>query len=191
VRLRRLVGTAALAITLGSGVAFADVKPQAAYAETLGQYHMPTGKRVCIEDHGWTRWDDVLPNIAWRLRANGITDAVVWNDCSSQPDAQVITLAYSNSPDEFYCARTERGYYSNGTALGRTTIRVNMADKWFAQCHQTWSQRAHVMSHETGHALGLPHNDDPASVMFAGSNNPWLLWWGDRDYQDLRSIYVK
>jgi hypothetical protein len=185
VRLRRTVGALALAVSALAG-------QQCAAAETLGQYHMPTGKRVCIEDHGWTRWDDVLPNIAWRLRYYGITDAVVWNDCSSQPDAQVVTLAVSNDPSAFYCARTERGrYYNDGTAADRTVIRVNMADRWFDQCHKTWSQRAHVMSHEMGHVLGLVHTDDRTSVMFAGSNNPRLLWWSDGDYRDLQSIYVK
>jgi hypothetical protein len=158
-----------------------------AHAETLGQYHLPIGKTVCIEDHGWTLWDNVLPNIAWRLRSNYITDAVVLDSCASYPDNQVVTIAVSDSPSENYCARTERGYYLNGVAQGRTTIRVNKASVYWNQCHSTWSQRAHVMSHEMGHALGLVHCDCDSVV--AAPQRFSILWFTDLDYSNLRQIY--
>jgi hypothetical protein len=170
----------------------ADAAPAAvqhkaeAGGEYLGQYRLPAGRK-CFEDKGWTRWGDVLPNVAWRLRANGVTDAVVWDDCSSQPDSQVVTLAVSNDPSSFYCARTERGGYVNGVAQGRTVIRFNMAPVWFDRCHATWSQRAHVMSHETGHALGLVHVPGDDSVMGAEA---WpVLWFTERDYRDMAEVY--
>lgn len=170
----------------------AVTKPVAAPAvalptETVGQYHLPLGKRICIQDNGWTRWNDVLPNIAWRLRSHGITDVVVWDNCSSQPASQVVRLATSNDPNSYYCARTERGAYVNGVATGQTIIRVNLASNWYGQCLSNWGQRAHVMSHEVGHAFGLVHSTGD-SVMAPSRFD--LAWFTAADYTNLGRIYA-
>jgi hypothetical protein len=151
-------------------------------AEYLGQYHPPTDRRLCIEDHGWTRWNDALPGVTQRLRDHGV-NVVNWDDCSSQPDDVVAVITTVDSPESF-CARTIRGAYVNGVAQGRTYIQMNMRAAIFGQCHATPEQRQHVISHETGHYLGLIHNT-AASVMGAWQYN----WYTARDYADLATIF--
>jgi hypothetical protein len=158
-------------------VASVRAKPEAP-AEYDGQYRMPNA-RWCFQDNGWERWNDTLPNVAWRLRHYGIVDAVVWNDCSSQPANQQIVLATANSPGEDYCARTERGYYVGGVATGRTVIRFNMAPELFDRCHATWSQRAHVISHEVAHVAGIVHSE---AWSVARAPAYWSILWFTEEY---------
>lgn len=174
---------------LAAGGAITGLSVAPAHAETPGQYHLPTTGPVCIEDHGWKRWDDALPYIGYLLRTNRIASTVVLDSCAAYPDNRVITLATTVDDVNAYCARTERGAYVNGVATGRTTIRANLSSKWFSRCHATTGQRRHVMSHEVGHALGLVHNFDARSVMYAGASNPWLPWFTLPDFRDLHTIY--
>lgn len=151
--------------------------------EYLGQYHPPTDRRLCVQDNGWTRWNDALPAVTQQLRDHGI-NVVNWDDCSSQPANATVVISAVTSTEGF-CARTVRGAYVNGVATGRTTIQMNMRSDIFSQCHATAGQRQHVVSHELGHYLGLIHNSPAASVMASWSYN----WYTARDWSDLATIF--
>jgi hypothetical protein len=150
--------------------------------ENVGQYHPPTDRRLCVQDNGWTRWNDALPGVTQRLRDHGI-NVVNWDDCSSQPDNVVVVIT-AVSTSENFCARTVRGAYVNGVAQQKTYIQMNMWPGYFNQCHSTAAQRQHVVSHELGHYLGLVHNSE-ASVMGSWAYN----WYTALDYSNLATIF--
>lgn len=150
---------AAIAVAVATMTALAG----AAFAETNGTWHLATGKRICIQDNGWTIWNDALPLLPARLKAAGIS-AVVWDSCASQPASERVILS-TFSTTENVCAVTVRGSYRSDkagsgptwTALGVTYIKINTNPKWFRGCNDTQSDRRYLSSHEMGHALGLEH----------------------------------
>ena len=139
---------------------------------------------ICVDTHGWTRW----PARESAARYGAISDLNVfaWVDCSSQPVSQRVVLATYNNPNEFACAVTDPGKTLDSGGIVRTmTIRFNMAPRVFNGCHATAAQRAHLMSHELGHALGLSHRTNAVSVM-----SGWTYQWPTTlDLKTLQGLY--
>lgn len=48
--------------------------------------------------------------------------------------------------------------------------------------------RAHIIAHEIGHCLGLPHSDDPNSVMYSSGYN--IHETTEFDLNNLRTLYT-
>lgn len=131
---------------------------QDAEAATFTQWKF-RGKVVCVETHGWQRWPALEAARAWRQ--NGELWITAGPDCSYYPKEQrVILRVYSDDSDRA-CAKTDPGllYASDHSPGGPVTIWLNMSPKWWNQCHATTAQRAHVITHEIGHAAGLGHPD--------------------------------
>lgn len=126
--------------------------------------------KVCVETHGWRFWP--ARDAATRWSASGAVNVFAWSDCSSQPVSQRVVLRVYDNPAEYACAKTDAGRYLDSGGYVRTmTIWLNVAPRWKAGCYATASQRAHIISHELGHALGLAHRDGP-SVMAS-----WAYQW--------------
>lgn len=132
------------------------------------QWKFKTGS-ICINDHGWTRWNFTAAAKQW----DASTDITLIrsNGCQGYPASQVINLVTYNDPKDGACAKTasptgyvwEYSYTKQGVKVAvwtprNMTIYMNMASNLFARCHATVGQRAHVTAHEAGHALGQSHN---------------------------------
>lgn len=134
-----------------------------AHDDGLENWRFRTGV-VCVDTHGWKMWP--AREAAARFSASPDLEVVAWSDCSSQPSYQRVEMTTYNDPNDFACAVVDPGKSLDRGGLVRTmTIKFNMAARWFNQCHATAGQRAHLMSHELGHALGLAHRSSGASVM--------------------------
>lgn len=159
-------------------VSAAFLPASSADAEVLGEYGVPRSGRICIEDNGYTSYNDTLPLLVNRLHDHGITNVVVWDECNGPGGPMsgndtvdrpvvynrldhVIDIVYANSPSEDYCARTERTWNWDGNKwiVASTNIRLNLA--FFQGCRSTAFERRHVMFHEVGHAYSLTHEDGP------------------------------
>ncbi len=133
------------------------------------QWRFRTGV-VCVETHGWQFWP--AREAAARWSAAPDLTVVAWASCSSQPVSQRVVLRTYDNPAEYACAKTDPGPYLDSGGIVRTmTIWLNVAPRWKAGCYSSASQRAHIISHELGHALGLAHRDGP-SVMAS-----WSYQW--------------
>jgi hypothetical protein len=181
------LAVAAAALIVGTGL-FATP----AHAETAGQYGVPRTGRICVEDNGWNFFNPVLPELASRMRAQGVSNIVVWDECDG-PGGQknvyhkldhVIDIVTANEPNSNWCARVERTWAWNGSkwVVSSTNIRINIG---IAICWSSTFNKAHVISHEMMHAYGAVHEGRDDRVVDAQGG--WTYQWPtNQDYRELR-----
>jgi hypothetical protein len=180
-----------LAILAAAGLLLTFTPAAPAQAVDQG-WRFKTGM-ICVETHGWTRWP--LTDAARRWDTSPDIHVFALADCSAYPATQRVTLRVYYS-SEYACAKTGSigGYtweyvYRNGVRVAAwtpkaMTLWMNMWPGWFNQCHATAGQRAHIASHELGHALGLAHRTG-ASVMAS-----WAYQWPTAaDIYDANGLY--
>lgn len=181
-----------IALTVAAAAALIVGTTLPASAETAGQYGVPRSGRICIEDNGWNFFNPVAPELASRMRAQGVANVVVWDECDG-PNGQknvyhtldrVIDIVTANSPSENYCARLERTWKWTGYkwVVASSNIRLNIG---IPHCWDTTYDKAHLLSHEVMHAFGAVHEGRYDRVV--ASNTGWDYQWPtNQDYRDLR-----
>jgi len=180
---KRIVRLAAAIVVLAAAMSAMLVAP--ASAATYELWHFRDGQ-ICYQDHGSTRWDGIYSVPKWNVAD---VNLVTLNDCSAYPRYMVIDLKTYNDPADYACAKTgsEGNDYSwvyvskNGVrtaawAPNRMTIWINTSAALQPKCTATSGMRAHLLTHELGHAIGLGHPPagSPVSVMRQGA---WSVWW--------------
>lgn len=156
---------------------YAKLTVGARRAATAGKYEMwqmPPGP-ICLQHNGWTSLQ--IPAVARAWAASGVPVTAAAK-CAGYPTRRIVQFRTYINNAQTECAKTGSATYSWLYAYGRwlwlpdaMTVYVNQA-KWVKTgCYSTTAGVVHVMSHETGHALGVAHNSD-ASVM--GS---WSYSW--------------
>lgn len=182
---------ALLAVGVALATALTAPPAEAKTSEVLGQYGVPRSGRICIEDNGWTLYNDALPGLAQRMRAAGVANVTVWDECDG-PNGQknvyhtldrVIDIVTTNSPNENYCGRIERVWKWNGSKwlVASTNIRINLG---IPRCYNTAFARQHGVSHEVMHAFAMVHEGTAERVV--GSKGWDYAWPTAYDYADLR-----
>ncbi len=138
--------------------------------------------RICVDYHGWQFWPTVEAISRWDASKLWM---VAWWSCSSQPRNMTIVLRIYQDATVAACARTDPGpYLDAGGYVRQMTIWLNTAPQAKAGCYATYAMRAHIISHELGHALGLAHRMG-ASVMAS-----WAYQWPtSTDIYDLSGLY--
>lgn len=150
-------------------------------------WQMPPGP-ICFQHNGWTSLR--VPEIvrAWSAAGVPVTSAAT---CSGYPIRRRVQFRTYVNDTQTECAKTGSATYSWTYAYGRwtwlpdaMTVWVNQA-KWVkTRCYATTAMITHVISHETGHALGVAHNTDP-SVMGAWSH----VWPTTLDIERAKARY--
>lgn len=131
---------------------------------------------VCVETHGWRWWPTVEAARRWDAAPD--VHVYAWWDCASRPRNQVVVFRVDNDPINAWCGKTGSDAYDWVYSGGQWTwapramvIWLNVASRWASGCTATAAMRAHVISHELGHALGMAHRTG-ASVMAS-----WSYQW--------------
>jgi hypothetical protein len=170
----RVRGIIAAVVALGATVF--GVAP--AEAATYEQWRFRDGQ-ICYQDHGSIRWDGAASVSRWNAAD---VDIVTMNECTGFTRGMIIDLKLYNNPNEKACAKTGSNSYSweYVWSAGKTArwvpnlmvIWINTASNLEAGCAKTSGMRAHLLSHELGHALGVGHVTGASSVMAS-----WSVWW--------------
>jgi hypothetical protein len=182
-----------IAIVLGVALLAAGTTP--ASAGTYEQWRFRDGT-ICYQDHGSSRWDGTTVTAKWR--AGGVN--IISRDfCAGFSRGMIIDLKTYNDPSDYACAKTgSNSYsweyvYSSGTRTAKwvpnlMVIWFNTAPALQPKCTATSGMRAHLLTHEMGHALGLAHLPTGSkSVMPQGA---WSVWWPTSlDLAHVNSIY--
>lgn len=167
--------------------------PQAS-AGTYETWRFRDGQ-ICYQDHGSTRWDGTA--VTAKYRAGGV-NIVSRDTCTGYSRGMVIDLKAYNDPADYACAKTGSNSYSweYVHSAGKVAkwvpnlmvIWVNTAPALAGKCTATSGMRAHLLSHEMGHALGLAHLPaGSASVMPQGA---WSVWWPtSMDLRNVNALY--
>lgn len=196
-QLKIKAGRIVAAVIVAAGVAF-GVLAAPAHATGTNPYQgwrMRDGQ-VCLQDHGSTRYDGTVVAAKWNIADVNIISRDV---CTGFSRGMIIDIKTYNDPKDIACAKTGSNTYSweyvwsTGQKVARwvanlMVIWINVAPSLAAQCNATSGMRAHLLSHETGHALGLAHlPKGTASVMPQGS---WSVWWPTAlDLKNVNAIY--
>jgi hypothetical protein len=123
----------------------------------LGFRHDST--TICLEDRiGNPNFSWVGGAVGWNSSDANFYVRTGTNSCTT-PASQEVILRYYRASDG-NCAFTQT-YYS----AARVTAQNIWMNTYNPNCWSSAARRAHVISHELGHALGLAHQARAASVM--------------------------
>lgn len=176
----------------------AVVKPMSATTAAISVYEKWRFRdgQVCYQDHGSARWDGTVVAAKWNVADVNIISRDV---CTGFSRGMIIDLKTYNDPSDIACGKTgSNSYswvyvYSSGTRVARwvpdlMVIWINTAPALQPKCTATSGMRAHLLSHEMGHAMGLAHlPKGVASVMPQGS---WSVWWPTlSDLKNVNAVY--
>lgn len=180
---------AAIAVVVGVGVAPAQA------AGVYESWRFRDGQ-ICFQDHGSTRYDGTAATAKWNAADVNIVSRDV---CTGFSRGMIIDLKTYNDPSDYACAKTGSNSYSweyvrsTGAKVAKwvpnlMVIWINTAASLAPRCNATSGMRAHLLSHELGHALGLAHLPaGTASVMPQGS---WSVWWPTAlDVRNVNAVY--
>ncbi|MFN3654261.1 MAG: matrixin family metalloprotease, partial [Candidatus Nitrosotenuis sp.] len=109
----------------------------------------------------------------WQKQFDGILDEAIAYWGKQNPKFKFETVQFVDKSDfviQWSSNQEERlGYYSTETAnaYGKPTIAIMLGFFKDKQLNMVPYEHALLLTkHELGHALGIPHDDDPASVMY-------------------------
>lgn len=137
---------------------------------------------VCLETNGWKFWP--YEAVAERLNASPDLYVVARASCAGWGTNRTVKLRLYNDPSDYACGKTAVSY-QNGIVLSAVTY-MNMASRWYGQCHATAAQRAHMASHEATHPIGLAHCTTACSSVMGS----WAYSWStDRDLWRISQRY--
>lgn len=138
-----------------------------ANAGTYMSWRMADGP-LCFVTGGSTYWPIATSMAAWnKSDVNVIAD----RSCSNYPRKRQIRMkAYYDSSNSYACGYARATSWSweyvhyNGTRKASwvpndMTIFVNFSSRALG-CRDTYLDRLHLVSHESGHAFGLDHRSD-------------------------------
>lgn len=182
--------TRVVAIATGALILSSLIAPTAS-AATYEKWRFRDGQ-ICYQDHGSTRWDGTVATAKWNAAD---VDIVSMNTCTGYSRGMVIDLKTYNDPKDYACAKTGSNSYSweYVWSAGKVAkwvpnlmvIWINTAPSLESRCAKTSGMRAHLLSHELGHALGVGHQSGTASVMGA-----WSVWWPTSlDLKNVNAVY--
>ena len=178
----RTVGRIVAAVVALAGVVLAVGISPASAAGPYEQWRFRDGQ-ICYQDHGSARWDGTVVAAKWNVADVNIVSR---DTCTGFSRGMIIDLKMYNDPKDYACAKTgSNSYsweyvYSSGTRVARwvpnlMVIWINTAPSLAPKCTANSGMRAHLLSHEMGHAIGLAHLPaGTASVMPQGA---WSVWW--------------
>lgn len=185
----KLVRAAVLGVAL---LAFLGLSAPTASAATFEQWRFRDGQ-ICYQDHGSIRWDGAASVSRWNAAD---VDIVTMNECTGYTRGMIIDLKLYNNPNEKACAKTGSNTYSweYVYSAGKVAkwvpnlmvIWINTASNLEPQCAKTSGMRAHLLSHELGHAIGVGHQPAGVSSVMAS----WSVWWPTSlDLKNVNSVY--
>lgn len=177
----------------------AVVKPMSVTTATVSPYEKWRFRdgQICFQDHGSARWDGTVAAAKWNAAD---VDIISMDTCTGFSRGMIIDLKTYNDPSDYACAKTGSNSFSweyvrsTGTKVARwvpnlMVLWINTAASLAPKCTANSGMRAHLLSHEMGHAIGLAHQPlGTASVMPQGSASVWSVWWPTP--LDLRNVNV-
>jgi hypothetical protein len=144
--------------------------PSPAHADTYMNWQFRPG-RICVDYHGWQFWPTAEATRRWDTSRLWL---VAWWSCSSQPRNMTVVLRTYSDSAVHACATTDPGpSLDAGGYVRQMTIWLNVASQARAGCYATYAMRAHVISHELGHAIGLGHPDPRCACVMSYWSEQW------------------